>query len=104
MTIMRLSPSYRDALYLVTFALSLVLFLSAGLFVSVALNKKSEDYGNLPWSYALGSLVLSIVLWFVSRVFMGSPKSKNFTDTDDSRKSPFSPDAEAVRVNGKFEK
>ncbi|MGF1578406.1 MAG: hypothetical protein ACFCD0_03490 [Gemmataceae bacterium] len=102
MTTMRLSRSYRDAIYLVTFALSLVLFLSAALFASVGFNKKSDDYGNLPWFYSIGCLTLSVVLWFVSRVFMESQEEINLQEIDDSVASPFTEDTEAIQVNGQF--
>jgi hypothetical protein len=57
----------RDAVSIVLFAATLVLFLGAVLFVTVALNPKDAVFGNLPWLYmgvcVLGSLSCGAV-WY----------------------------------------
>ncbi len=58
--------SSREMFSLACYALALTLFLGAVLFVMVGVNKKQEDYGNLPWYYAGTSLVLSLVFWRMS--------------------------------------
>lgn len=56
----------REATYLVTFGLALVLAMATVLFALVALNPKDENYGFLPWIYSAASLLGSVVCWRVS--------------------------------------
>lgn len=61
------TQSWRDAACNVTFALSLTAIMAVALFVIVAINPKSESYGNTPWYYAGVSLLASGLLYFASR-------------------------------------
>lgn len=56
----------REALYVLTFGLSLVLAMATVLFALVGLNPKSDDYGALPWAYSGACLVGGVVCWRVS--------------------------------------
>ena len=56
----------REALYVLTFGLTLVLAMAAVLFFLVGLNPKHEGYGALPWVYCGLSAAGAGVLWRVS--------------------------------------
>jgi hypothetical protein len=55
----------REAMYLATFGLALVLAAATVLFVLVGLNPKG-DYGPLPWLYSGASLVGGSICWRIS--------------------------------------
>ncbi len=62
----------REAWYLVTFGLALVLAMATVLFALVGLNPKGDQYGWLPWVYSGLCLAGSGALWVVSGR-MGGP-------------------------------
>lgn len=56
----------REAMYVLTFGLALVLAMATVLFALVGLKPKSDDYGALPWVYCGLCLLGGIVFWRVS--------------------------------------
>ena len=57
---------WRDSVSLVTSSLSMVLVAATALFVSVGFNPKRDEYGSLPWAYAVVCLVGSALSRLVS--------------------------------------
>jgi len=54
------------AISTVTFSLSLVLIMATALFVTVGINPKQQDYGKLPWVYAIVCVVGSAACRMIS--------------------------------------
>lgn len=65
----------RDAVYVVTFGLALVLAMAAVLFALVGLNPKGDQYGIMPWVYSGASALGAAVFWRVSGRLAPPPTS-----------------------------
>jgi uncharacterized membrane protein YhdT len=52
---------------MLTFALSLTTLMGMILFVTVGINPKTEAYSNMPWYYASGCFLTSVLMYFLSR-------------------------------------
>jgi hypothetical protein len=71
----------REALYVLTFGLSLVLAMATVLFALVGLNPKGDAYGVLPWVYSGACLVGGAICWRLSGRLAGRSTALHITTT-----------------------
>jgi uncharacterized membrane protein YhdT len=80
--------SWRDATSNALFALSLTALMAAALFVTVAVNPKSENYRGLPWSYAACCLLGWALLHLLQRRFDQAPRPAILAEQSVAARTP----------------